>query len=300
MTTPKSAAHAGLSRRQFLGLGAGLASAALTSAALPGLAHSGSGARSSTSGSAQVITHINTGERQVCLTFDDLWSEYFTLKIGRAFFERGIRLTLFPIGIAVQNNLNRPNQGYADLYPRLRDMGHEFGSHLFTHRPIHGFSVEQLIAEELEPSLDVMRQALGREFRPVGIRPPYGIVTEEMKQVAEQYGYPLILWGMDSQDAICTKQQCDEQCIPEAEAQADVLLRYQEGDVPDLCFQENCEERCVDTIISNYETYLRPGAIILHHALKTSYLAIPRVMKLLRNWNMQPLPLSSFLGNRSL
>ena len=83
--------------------------------------------------------HVHTNARKVSLTYDDLWSEYYTLRIGREYYRRNIRLTLFPAGRAVLNNLERPNRGYENLYPRLRDMGHEFGCHLFTHRVITGF-----------------------------------------------------------------------------------------------------------------------------------------------------------------
>ena len=125
---------------------------------------------------------MHTNARKVSLTYDDLWSEYYTLRIGREYYRHNIRLTLFPAGRAVLNNLERPNPGYENLYPRLRDMGHEFGCHLFTHRVIRDFSLQQLTEEEMEPALHTMRRALGPGFRPVGIRPPYGHVTDALQE----------------------------------------------------------------------------------------------------------------------
>ena len=185
-----------ISRRQFLSHGAGFALASV-------LSLSGIGASAN---SARIIRHVYTNARKVSLTYDDLWSEYYTLRIGREYYRRNIRLTLFPAGRAVLNNLERPNPGYENLYPRLRDMGHEFGCHLFTHRVIRDFSLQQLTEEEMEPALHTMRRALGPGFHPVGIRPPYGHVTEAVKELSASYGIPLILWGLDSQDAVCTKR----------------------------------------------------------------------------------------------
>ena len=275
-----------ISRRQFMRSGASLALASL-------LSLSNSGVRAN---SARVIRHVHTNTRKVSLTYDDLWSEYYTLRIGREYYRRNIRLTLFPVGRAVLNNLERPHAGHENLYPRLRDMGHEFGCHLFTHRVIGDFSLQQLIDEEMEPSLHVLRRALGPGFRPVGIRPPYGHVTDAVKELSSSYGMPLILWGLDSQDAVCTKKyeetpcECAEQSSLETYAQV-----WRPNLPPRVCSEEDCAQRCVDEIVDNYERYLRPGSIILHHALKNSFEAIAPTLDLLRDWNMQPVLLSELL-----
>ena len=204
MTKSLPVSSPGISRRQLLRGGAAWALASVFGAAT----------REASASNARVIRQVQTTSRKVCLTFDDMWSEYYALRIGREYYKRNIRLTFFPAGRAVLNNLDRPNPGYENLYPRLRDMGHEFGCHLFTHRVIGDFSLQQLIDEEMIPTLYEMRRALGRDFQPVGIRPPYGHLTEAMAQLAERYNIPLILWSLDSQDAICTKQYEGKTCRP--------------------------------------------------------------------------------------
>ena len=57
-----------------------------------------------------------------------------------------------------------------------------------------------------------------------------------------------------------------------------------------------CADKCVDTILTNYRSYLRPGTIILHHSVKSALLAIEPSLDLLRNWNMQPILLSELLA----
>ena len=295
MSDSDSNLNTGISRRQLLSLGAGLAAVQFFSSGLTSSADSGDRDHSSTTVSARVIRHVNTSARKVCLTFDDLWSEFYTLKIGREYHRRGIGLTLFPAGYAVRNNLERPNPGYKDLYPRLRDMGHEFGCHLYTHRDITGFSLQQLIDEEMEPALYVMRRALGPGFRPVGIRPPYGIVTNELRELSNKYYMPLILWGLDSEDAICAKA-CADRCEGKDMTTPEIYSHiYGPESLDTMCSSANCAKHCADRIMTNYETYLRTGTITLHHTLNASFQAIPRMIGLLRDWNMQPIRLSELL-----
>ena len=288
-----------LSRRQFLRFGAGAAAGVLWSGT-GSLAHSGPDDEATIADGDLVIRNVNTSARKVCLTFDDLWTESYALQIGREFQRRGIGLTLFPVGRAVQNNLERPNPGYTDLYPRLREMGHEFGSHLFSHRVIKDMSLQQLIDEEMEPSLRALRRALGSSYRPIGIRPPYGQVTDALRELSERYGIPLILWGLDSQDAICTSQRCKDACVAEELSSDEVYMRiWRESSMDGMCTKQNCADGCVQTILKNYETYMRPGTIILHHGIKASFMAIPHIVAFLKDWNLQPIPLSQLLTFRS-
>ena len=258
-------------------------------------AHSGDYDYSSTASQARVIRHVYTNARKVCLSFDDMWSEYYTWKIARDFHRLNIPLTIFPIGRAVDNNNARPHQGYENMYARLRDMGHEFGCHLYTHRDIKEFSLQKLIDEELEPSLKVMRRALGANFKPIGIRPPYGVLTDALKELSVKYDIPLILWGLDSQDSICTSK-CRDNC-PDASVATDVIYSsLWDGDPDDAaCVRSTCDEHCADAILKNYESYMRPGTIILHHGLKASHLAIRRIVAFLRDWNLQPVRLTELL-----
>ena len=289
-----------ISRRQLLRMGAGLASGAFAGTGAAAWAHSGEGKQASTAGHARVIRHVNTSARKVCLSFDDMWSEVYALRICRAFHEQEMPLTLFPAGLAVRNNNRRPQAGHENLYARLRDMGHEFGCHLHTHRDIRGFSLQQLIDEELEPSLAVMRQALGPRFVPVGIRPPYGIVTEALMELSAKYGIPLILWGLDSQDSICT-WRCQGRCPEETFDSEEIYASIWEQDTEDkLCAKSRCVERCVDNILESYNAYMRPGTIILHHVLEASYLAIRRIVAFMSDWNLTPVTLSELLRHGSV
>ena len=123
------------------------------------------------------IIKVPTSTRKVALTFDDLYDEAITRLIARYYARREIRVTFFPVGRAILKNLNNPEPGCENLYPRLLDMGHEIGCHLHTHRNPRGLTLEQLEDTEMAPALRSLRRALGRKFQPVALRPPFGIVT---------------------------------------------------------------------------------------------------------------------------
>ena len=246
----------------------------------------------------QALRMVSDAGRKVCLTYDDLWNEYYTLRIAKACHRRGIRLTFFPIGRAVLSNVERPHKNHEYLYPRLREMGHEIGCHLYTHRNIRKFSLRRLIDEEMEPALDILRRALGQDFAPVGVRPPYGLVTDPMRELAELYGIPLVLWSVDSQDALCTARlDCDKACG--APADAAVLANVNDSEPQQeeaACAKEQCAQKCVDHILDSVERQLKPGSVILNHSIKNAWLALPGLLQMLQRRDLQPVSLSELMA----
>lgn len=236
--------------------------------------------------------------RRVSLTYDDLWSEYYTLRIARLYHKRGIRIALFPAGRAITNNLQRPHADHENLYPRLRDMGHEIGCHLYTHRNHRRFSLQQLIDEEMEPALGAMRQALGANFTPIGLRPPYGIITDAIRELSELYSIPLIMWGVDSEDALCTvNTDCDSACsAPAADVHADDDDTVAQEDQSAPCTQRECVQICLNHILSQLDQHLRPGSVVLNHAVRNAYWAVAPLLRLLSRRNLQPVALSELLA----
>lgn len=281
-----------ISRRQFLRqisfLGAG--------AAFGGSLLAGPGR--SLADEAEPIRTVAAAGRKVSLTYDDLWSEYYTFRIASFYHERNIRITLFPSGRAITNNLERPKRNHKNLYPRMRDMGHDIGCHLYTHRNHRKFGLQQLIDEEMEPSLAAMRQALGADFMPIGIRPPYGIITDAVQELSELYEIPLILWGVDSQDSLCTvRTDCESACTAPAatDPAADGSMSTQVSQSAP-CTKQECAQICIDHIIARLDRRLRPGNVVLNHGIRNAWLAVAPLLNLLRRRNLQPVALSELLA----
>ena len=270
----------------FLGVGAALGGGLLADPSI------------SLANGAEPIRTVAAAGRKVSLTYDDLWNEYYTLRIASFYHERDIRITFFPIGRAITNNWERPKPDHENLYPRLREMGHEFGCHLYTHRDHREFGLQQLIDEEMEPALAAMRQALGANFRPIGLRPPYGIMTDAIRELSAQYGIPLIMWGVDSEDALCTvRTDCDSACTapvatgPAADASMTVTVGQSAP-----CTRTECIQICIAHILEQVDQHLRPGSVILNHSIRNAYWACAPLLRLLNRRNLQPVPLSRLLA----
>lgn len=100
--------------------------------------------------------------------------------------------------------------GYENLYPRLYEMGHEFGCHTFTHPDITDLTARRLMWWEIQPWIDVLNEALGFEYTPVAFRPPFGIVTDALYEALVRFDMPLVLWSADVGDFSCTPEYCQD------------------------------------------------------------------------------------------
>lgn len=259
--------HGPLSRRELLRLGAlAVPGAGLAFSPLAGARDVADTGRRPAVARGVPIRSVRNGQRRIALTFDDMWSQYHTLRIGRECARRGIRVTFFPTGLAMLKHIERPISGHENLYPRLRDMGHEFGTHLYTHEVLRDLTFDELVWREMDPSLDLMRRALGNNFVPVAIRPPYGIMSDAIREMSRQYDIPLVLWSVDSGDTLCAANR---------------------NKSPLVC--------CSEMLVTLRKT-LVPGSIVLMHTIAASSLAIEPIDELLERRNLQGVLLSTLLG----
>lgn len=205
-----------------------------------------------------VIFHGREDLPHVCLTYDDMWDEEMTLKIATAFAEKELSATFFPAGLSITANIDNPTDGHNDLYKKLLDMGHEFGCHLYTHTNITTYDQRYLKWWEIEPWLDELERALGKPYEPVAIRPPLGIVTDPLYNIAVEYNLPIVLWNSEADDT-------------------------------------SCREDCDDILLSHFTESLKNGAIYLYHTLEQSFNIIETQFDILAEANIESVPLSIML-----
>ena len=125
---------------------------------------------------------------RIALTFDDGPSIH-TQALLDALYERGVPATFFVLG---QRVAARP-----DLAQRIVAEGHEIGNHSFSH--LHLTQVgTATIRNELLQTRRVIEQATG--VQTTLFRPPYGSHNATVRTVAAEFGYPLILWSVDTRD----------------------------------------------------------------------------------------------------
>ena len=135
--------------------------------------------------SPYVIRKIHSLKKEIFLTFDDGPSAETTPQILDLLKVEGVPASFFVIGRnAEQNPL---------LIDRMIHEGHSVWSHSFDHRYFHYFLGKDHLRQWLLRSLEEL--AAQTKIPQKGFRPPAGVLTPPLRQVAEELNIPLILWN---------------------------------------------------------------------------------------------------------
>jgi peptidoglycan/xylan/chitin deacetylase (PgdA/CDA1 family) len=128
-------------------------------------------------------------EMKIALTFDDGPHPKITPKILDILSQYGIHATFFEIG---ENILY-----YTDVSKRVISEGHEIGNHTFSH-PKMKDRVNLDLSGEMIKCDKIMCDMLG--YKPHLFRPPEGVIDDGIKAIANDMGYRVILWSVDTRD----------------------------------------------------------------------------------------------------
>lgn len=132
---------------------------------------------------------FQTEERVVALTFDDGPHPVATEKILDLLEGYDARATFFVIG---QNAVY-----YPDVLRAIKDGGHEIANHTFTHNALFQEQKEEIKAE-IEKAEDVILSVCQKKT--TLFRPPEGCISENVLSAADELGYDVILWSIDTKD----------------------------------------------------------------------------------------------------
>lgn len=124
----------------------------------------------------------------IALSFDDGPSEH-TNDLLQTLAKSQVKASFFTLGI----NASR----YPDVVKRLAAEGHEAGIHTWSHFNLNRLSSSQ-INHEIESSLNLTHELTGS--RPVVMRPPFGIFSDLVSQIAKNHNLALVLWSIDPHD----------------------------------------------------------------------------------------------------
>ena len=121
------------------------------------------------------------GAPRFYLTFDDGPNPRWTPPTLDLLDRYGARATFFPAGVAAQVNFG--------LIEEIVARGHTIGSHLWSHERA-ALASEELFRRELRASAELYGE-LGTNC----LRPPFGVVNDDILEWAGDEGFEVVLWG---------------------------------------------------------------------------------------------------------
>lgn len=150
--------------------------------------------------------------KQIALTFDDGPRRSTTAELLDGLEARQAKATFFLIGAQAAME--------PDLVIRMAREGHQVGVHTYDHVLTTELS-HQAFIQQVEGTRRVLYELLGeREF---WLRPPYGILNENVKRWADS---PIVLWSIDPEDWKDDDVQRITQHILNRAGEGDIILMH--------------------------------------------------------------------------
>ncbi|AIS52474.1 hypothetical protein TKV_c13030 [Thermoanaerobacter kivui] len=131
----------------------------------------------------------NTNEKKIAFACNVAWGDEYIPKMLEIFKDNDINITFFFEGKWAEKN--------PDVIKEIFQKGHEVGSHGYTHVKYTSLSRQQY-EEDIRKCGELLEKITGT--KPTLFAPPYGDFNEEVVKVAEQQGYKVILWSLDTID----------------------------------------------------------------------------------------------------
>lgn len=164
---------------------------------------------------AKVYYHFKTVEPYLALTFDDGPNKIQTPKVLKILKEHNVKATFFVVGENVEYQ--------KDILKMVFEQGHEIGNHFYTHDNITNMSKEEIKANIIKNN-ELIYSVIKKS--PTIVRPPYGIVNDNLKEVCGELGMSIILWtdDKDSKDWEMTKDSVIINNLTKKVSNGDIFL----------------------------------------------------------------------------
>jgi probable sporulation protein (polysaccharide deacetylase family) len=174
----------------------------------------------------------DTKEKKIAFACNVAWGDEYIPKMLDIFKDNNIHITFFFEGKWAEKN--------PDVVKDIYQKGHEIGSHGYTHVKYTNLSRQQY-EEDIKKSGEILEKITG--IKPTLFAPPYGDFNDEVVKVAEQLGYKVILWSLDTID-----------------------------------WNNPSPQTIVDRVMTKYHN----GAIVLMHPTQNTVEALPQIIKQLK------------------
>ena len=132
---------------------------------------------------------VKTDKPQIALTFDGAWGNEDTATLLEILDRQGIHATFFFTGGWISN--------FPDDVKTILEKGHEIGNHSENHKQMSTLSKEQCKAE-IQQVHNRVKELTGLDM--TVFRPPFGDYNDTVIEAANELGYHVIQWDVDTLD----------------------------------------------------------------------------------------------------
>ena len=135
------------------------------------------------------IYKVDRDDNKIAITLDGTWGADYTEEIIDILEDNDIEITFFFAGYWLEK--------YPNLVKKIAMKGHEIGNHTFTHPHCNKLRKEDLVSE-LNKTSDLIERLIGKRSK--YFRPPYGEYNNNVINTANEEGYQVVQWSLDSHD----------------------------------------------------------------------------------------------------
>jgi nucleoside-diphosphate-sugar epimerase/peptidoglycan/xylan/chitin deacetylase (PgdA/CDA1 family) len=163
----------------------------------------------------QLLEHGNRNRAQIALTIDDGPDPVYTPRMLDILREYAVKATFFVVGGAAEQ--------YPDLVLRMKNEGHEVGSHSYSHPYFHKLSWSGAI-REIGMTRWVLGRILGEKCKL--FRPPHGKLSLRSLIPAWAAGQQVVMWNVDLKDYRASAGEVEAQLDRTNFADGDIILYH--------------------------------------------------------------------------
>jgi polysaccharide deacetylase family sporulation protein PdaB len=135
------------------------------------------------------VYQVKTDRKVVALTFDISWGNQTPMPVIEILKEKKVKTTFFLSGPWVKQN--------PDVVNRIKQDGHEIGSHGYRHINLSNLSKTE-IKEEVKKAHQSIKEVAAID--PNLIRTPNGDYSDQVIEAIHEINYEAIQWSVDSLD----------------------------------------------------------------------------------------------------
>lgn len=135
------------------------------------------------------IYRVECREKKVAISFDAAWGSDITPQLLNILKKHNIKTTFFLVKFWMEK--------YPDMTRLIAKEGHEIGNHSATHPQMGRIQREKIISE-IKETHDKIKELTGQNAKL--FRPPFGDYSNILITTANEMGYHVIQWDVDSLD----------------------------------------------------------------------------------------------------